>query len=101
MGIWRITDTRFSPIVFENHVAALGYITLSALFIIPIPLLFFIDERHTGKFRFLLPSVALVNCAVALSAPVSQLVGLADLRETLTACHIMLIADVASVFFFS
>ena len=95
VGIWRITDTRFSPIMFENYTAALGYITLSALFIMPIPLLLFIDERHTGKVRVLPRLAAIVSSVAALGCLICQVMGIADLRETLTVCHIMLVADMA------
>lgn len=97
MGIWRITDTRFSSIMFENHAAALGYITLLALFVMAVPLLLFIDERHTGKFRVLLRSAALVNCAGAMISLVCQAACVAELRQTLPVCHIMLIIDVAAL----
>ena len=97
MGIWRITDTRFSSIMFENHAAALGYITLLALFVMAVPLLLFIDERHTGKFRVLLRSAALVNCAGAMFSLVCQAACVAELRQTLPVCHIMLIIDVAAL----
>ena len=97
MGIWRITDTRFSSIMFENHAAALGYITLSALFVMAVPLLLFMDERHTGKFRVLLRSAALVNCAGAMFSLVCQAACVAELRQTLPVCHIMLIIDVAAL----
>lgn len=102
VGIWRFTDTRFSPIMFSDYAAALGYITLSALFLSPIPLMLYLDERHTtGKWRFLLPSVVLANCATAFVALVCQVTGVADLRQTLWMCHIMLIVDVAAVVFIS
>lgn len=94
VGIWRIADTRFSPIIFENTTAALGYITLSALFIMPIPLLLFVDERNNCKSCALLKVAALVNCVVASAVLLCQTAGIADLRETLPACHIMLILDI-------
>ena len=97
MGIWRITDTRFSSIMFENHAAALGYITLLALFVMAVPLLLFMDERHTGKFRVLLRSAALVNCAGAMISLVCQAACVAELRQTLPVCHIMLIIDIAAL----
>ena len=97
MGIWRITDTRFSSIMFENHAAALGYITLLALFVMAVPLLLFMDERHTGKFRVLLRSAALVNCAGAMFSLVCQAACVAELRQTLPVCHIMLIIDIAAL----
>ena len=97
MGIWRITDTRFSSIMFENHAAALGYITLLALFVMAVPLMLFMDERHTGKFRVLLRSAALVNCAGAMISLVCQAACVVELRQTLPVCHIMLIIDVAAL----
>ena len=98
VGIWRITDTRFSPIIFENSTAALGYVTLSVLFIMPIPLLLFVDERNSDKPNMLLKIAEITNCFVAAAALVCQITGVADLRETLTACHIMLILDIAVLF---
>lgn len=95
MGIWRITDTRFSPIMFENHTAALGYITLSALFILAVPLLLYIEKQHVGKNVVLLRFATLSTCIVAFVALVCQVFGVAELRETLTACHIILIIDIA------
>ncbi|MEE1239493.1 MAG: hypothetical protein UHO61_06175 [Acutalibacteraceae bacterium] len=95
VGIWRITDTRFSPIIFENSTVALGYITLSVLFIMPIPMLLFVDERNSYKPNATLKVTAFVNCVVAAAALVCQITCVADLRETLTACHIMLILDIA------
>lgn len=97
MGIWRITDTRFSPIMFENHTAALGYITLSALFILAVPLLLYIEKQHVGKNVVLLRFATLSTCIVAFVALVCQVFGVAELRETLTACHIVLIVDIADL----
>lgn len=97
VGIWRITDTRFSPIMFENYTAALGYITLSALFIMPIPLLLFIDERHTGKLSVLPRLAAFASSVAVLGCLICQVMGIADLRETLNVCHIMLVADMVSL----
>ena len=99
MGIWRITDTRFSPIIFEKHEASLGYITLSALFLLAIPLILFVDERHKGKFRTLLRVAALATTLLALVAFILHVAGVMDLRETLNWCHIMLIIDIATLFF--
>ena len=99
LGIWRITDTRFSPIIFANSAAALGYVTLSTLSIMAVPLLLFINEQYAGRFRRLLPCLAVVNCTVALVVLLCQVTDLAELRETLVACHIMLIVDIAAVAF--
>ena len=37
LGIWRITDTRFSALMFKNYTMPVGYITLAALFTLAAP----------------------------------------------------------------
>ena len=98
VGIWRITDTLFLPIIFENSTAALGYITLSVLFIMPIPLMLFVDERNSDKPNVLLKIAEIVNCFVATAALLCQIIGILDLCEALPVCHIMLILDIAVLF---
>ncbi|MGM9550823.1 MAG: GGDEF domain-containing protein [Clostridia bacterium] len=101
MGIWRITDTRFSPVMFGNHTAALGYISLSALFTMSVPLLLYIDERYEEKFNVAIRPVTFLNCVMAFICLVCQVTGIKDLRETLTVCHIILITDILALFFIS
>ena len=95
MGIWRIADTRFSSVMFGNNTMAIGYVTLAALFMIPIPLLLFADNQHTSKRLVLLRPAALVTCAVSFGALICQVFGVAELREMLTVCHVMLIINIA------
>ena len=99
IGIWRITDTRFSAMMFANYAKALGYITIFALFILPVPLLLFIDELHAGKHRYLLRTAAIATGTAAFLAVMLPVLGIVELRETLFLCHIMLIIDSAISFF--
>ena len=99
MGIWRVTDTRFSSIIFENSTKALGYITISALFIMPIPLVLFVDELHSGKRRILLRTAAAATAVGALAALLCQIFGIAELRDLLILCHLMLLINMAVCFF--
>lgn len=101
LGIWRITDTRISSVIFENSSGALGYVALSALFILAAPLLLFINEKYSGEFHLLLHCLTILNCTVALVALVCHITDIAELHDTLAVCHIMLIADIAAVLFVS
>lgn len=91
LGIWRITDTRFSPILFSKNPMSLGYITISTLFITFVPLLLFVKDRFSGRKKTLLLLTALVVCINALIALICQVFGIAEFRETLILCHIMLL----------
>ena len=101
IGVWRITDTRFSPIFFSKNPMSLGYITIAALFITFAPLLLFIKERFSGRKKTLLLITALVVCINALIALICQVFGIAELRETLILCHIMLLVCLAVLIFVS
>lgn len=93
VGVWRITDTRCSPLLFSSNPMALGYITIAALFICCVPLMLFMREHFTGRRRTVFLIAAFVGCINTLVALACQVLGIADLRETLTLCHIMLIFD--------
>lgn len=99
IGIWRITDTRFSPIMFEGHAGALGYITLTSLLIMAIPYLLFVCEQRKGKCGVMLRAFSLINSVVALVLLLCQIFGIAELRDTLSVCHGMLIVDIVILLF--
>lgn len=94
LGIWRITDTRFSALIFKNHTMPIGYITLAALFILAVPILMYTDKQYKDKGYIVLDIAALITCAVALAALFCQVFSIAELRQVLIACHIMLIVDI-------
>lgn len=97
LGIWRVTDTRFSSMIFGANPMALGYITLSVLFMASIPLLLFAMQECTGRARNILQVIALLNCFVALGALVCQLCGLAEFHEILIVSHGMIVAGFVSM----
>lgn len=95
IGVWRITDTRFSPIFFPKNSMALGYITIATLFITAAPLLLFIKDRFTGRKKTLLLLTALAVCINTLIVLICQVFRIAELRNTLILCHIMLLICMA------
>lgn len=94
LGIWRITDTRFSSVMFENHTMPIGYITLASLFILAVPILLYANKQYGESGYAALDIAAIITCAVALGALFCQCFGIAELRQTLIACHLMIIADI-------
>lgn len=97
LGIWRITDTRFSPIMFSENPLTLGYISILTLFIISVPLLLFMKEHFIGYKRTILLFTALADGLVAFAALIYQVFQIAELRETIILCHIMLIVSMTVV----
>lgn len=101
IGVWRITDTRFSPIFFSKNPMSLGYITIAALFVTFVPLLLFIKDRFIGRKKTLLLITTIAVCINAMIALICQLFQIAEFRETLIFCHIMLLVCLAVLIFVS
>ena len=101
IGVWRITDTRFSPVFFSQNPMSLGYITIAALLIAFVPLLLYAKDYFSGRKKTLLLIAGLAVCINAMVALICQVFGIAELRETLILCHIMLLVCLAVMVFVS
>ena len=91
LGIWKITDTRFTPLMFPDNPLALGYITIGMLFLSAGPLLFFAREHFPGEKHTLVGVMSLICCAVALGSLLCQVLGIAEFRQTLAFAHASII----------
>lgn len=91
IGLWKITDTPFSPFIFEQNIKALGYIIIGMLLLGMIPLALFLSGRFRDYHSGLMTALALLGSGVALSVLVLQLAGVADFKQMLPVAHLMLI----------
>lgn len=94
IGIWRFTDTRISPVIFPNLSKAYGYITLGALFLVIIPFLLLMGKYCRSKA---LTFLQFAMCIFDLGVLACQITGVADFRQLLTLCHIMIVISLASI----
>ena len=91
LGVWRIADTKSSPLLFAGNPMVLGYITIGALFLCSIPLLMYVSTLFTeGKGRSLV-IVSVAGSSVCLVTLLLQVLGVAEFRELLVLSHVMLI----------
>lgn len=94
LGIWRITDTRFSALIFKNHTMPIGYITLAALFTLAAPVLLYTDKQYKEKSYIVLDIAAIASSVICAVALICQFLSIVELRRILIVCHIMLIVDI-------
>lgn len=90
LGIWRITDTRLIAFLLPNQAMALGYITIGCLMVGFIPLLLFMKEWLADYDSAPLLHGAMVMSGVAVLFLALQVFGIADFREMLKVCHVLL-----------
>lgn len=94
LGIWRITDTRFSALMFKNYTMPVGYITLAALFTLAAPVLLYTDKQYKEKSYIVLDIAAIASSVICAVALICQFLSIVELRRILIVCHIILIADI-------
>lgn len=97
LGMWRLCDTKSSAILFSGSTMLLGYITLGCLCICCIPLLLFMKERFADFESAPLLHISIIESCGALLILLCQVLGIAEFRETLTLCHVMLAITVVTV----
>lgn len=90
IGLWRLTDTRFTPFLFPEKPLLLFYISVSMLMIGTVPLIKSMEARfHKGSRRiFDLYSIAVA--VVCIGQILIQIAGYADFRENIYITHLMI-----------
>ena len=91
LGIWKITDTRFSPIMFSGNPMVLGYITIGMIYLSVIPPLFYEREQFSDRRDKSLSLEILALCGVAFVVMLCQLLGIAEFKQTLVVSHALII----------
>ena len=95
LGIWRLTDTRVIAFLLPKYAMAMGYITIGALVLCAIPLLLFLKGQLAEFDGAPLLHAAMALSGAALAILLLQVLGIADFREMLPVCHIMLAGTAA------
>lgn len=97
LGIWKLTDTRFSSILFKEHVVLISYLSIGAVFLGGIAATLFLSkgfsesERDDKSDFGLMLVVSLIASGVSLAALCLQIFGIADFRQTLPLAHMVMI----------
>ncbi len=87
IGLWKLTDIRFAPLMFPKNTVALSYISISMLLIGVVPWILSIKEQFLRKFSDILGWISIFFCTIALIILTLQIANILDLRETLWITH--------------
>lgn len=99
LGIWKITDTRFSPIMFDGNPLVLGYITIGMIYLAIIPPLFYEKAQFSERGETYISVEILALCGAAAAVMMCQLLGVAEFKQTLIVSHALIIVATATVLF--
>ena len=94
LGVWRLTDTRFTPFLFPDYPVLLFYISVMMLMLGMVPLMEWIQEYYTEKSRRLFRMYSIAAVIVCLIQFFLQLTGMTDLRDMLVVTHLVIAAGI-------
>ncbi len=101
VGVWRITDLSASPMLFYGNTKVLSYLTLSSLYLIPVPMMRILREKIHTKQGWWMDLLTCVGALQAMTFFVLQTFSILDLRELLPVFHIYVVICLAMVFYVS
>lgn len=90
IGIWKIMDIRFAPLMFTKNTMLLSYISITMISIAVVSWMLSIKKQFLRKSYTLLECTSVLSCLGLLFVVILQVTNIADLRETLWLIHIII-----------
>ena len=97
VGMWKLTDTYFSPFMFSKNTLLLSYISISMLLIIMVPLMLMIQNQFQCKKTNILSILSIGVCGLIITLLMLQIMNKVDLRESLVVTHIGIIISFGAI----
>lgn len=94
LGLWRLMDTRFSPLIFQGKPIFLFYISVAMIMIGTVPFLKMLQSYCYEKEYVLVDCFCGFNSVLSFALVMVQMLGIADIRENLIIIHMTIIAGV-------
>lgn len=94
MGIWRLTDTRFTPLFLPDRPVFLFYLSVATLMIGIIPLMYALKGKENRKSQRIFDGYCILVSLNGCMQILLQVTGVADIRENLFVIHIIAVIGV-------
>lgn len=92
MGLWRLTDTRFTPFLVPEKPILMFYTSVAMLMIGMVPLIKSMEGRFNKVSRRILDWYCIVAALVCMMQLLLQIFGGVDLRENIYITHVIIAA---------
>ena len=101
LGLWRMSATKSSPILFSNYTSSLGYISIGSLFLCSIFLQLYVSTFFTPKRRKYFLAITVLSCFIIFSAWLLQILNISDFEQMISVGHLLLTITIFSILFCS
>lgn len=93
LGIWKLTDTRFTPFLFPDYPVQVSMITMLMLLFGPLPILQWIRACTAKENRRYLDVLCVMDLGLIGIQLILQFLGIRDLRQMLPLSHAALLGS--------
>ena len=90
LGLWRLTDTRFTPFILQEKPVFMFYVSVTMLMLGMVPVIRWIEGHSYKESRRILDVYCIAAALICLIQLLLQFFGILDLRETLFITHIVI-----------
>lgn len=97
-GAWKIFDSELMPFLFEDSTLLFSAIANIAITLMLLAFIIYIRNQFSKNVYLFWNCVCIIGLIFCIIICMLQLFGIADLRQTLTACHVMIVIDIISIF---
>ncbi len=97
-GSWKIFDSELMPFLFENSTLLFSAIANISITLMLLAFIIYIRNQFSKKAYLFWNCVCVIGLVFGIIICLLQLFGIVDLRQTLTACHAMVVIDILSIF---
>lgn len=91
MGLWRLTDTRFTPFMFPDKPVLMFYISVGMLMLGVVSIIKSSKDELNGRSQCILDIISILASMVCILQLLLQISGIADIRENLFITHTVII----------
>lgn len=93
-GLWRLTDTRFTPFLAPEKPVLMFYISVTMLMIGSVPLIKSMEVRFNKTSRRVMDGYCIATAVVCIIQLLFQIFGGVDLRENFYVIHFVVVLGV-------
>ncbi|MGN0165664.1 MAG: sensor histidine kinase [Lachnospiraceae bacterium] len=97
LGIWRLTDTRFTPFILEQKPILIYYISVIMLMLGMISFIKVMGNRFNKTGHMILNWYGIVASIMCLGQLLLQILGIKDIRESLIITHVVIAIGITLV----
>lgn len=98
VGLWRLTDTRFTPFLFPERPVFVFYFSIAMLMLGIVPLMKSLGHRyHSMSSKIVFNTCCIGIVGVSLLQLILQITGVMDIRENLFLTHIMVVIGAIAI----